>query len=63
MTCPNCGRRISSSGHLCDMGSGATLPPTWTQGALSPVVMVDDETKRLLERIATALEKIAEAKA
>lgn len=62
LACPKCGGKITSSGHLCSMGSGSATPPMWTQGALSPVVIVDDETKRLLERIATALEKIAEIK-
>lgn len=62
VTCPKCGGSITSSGHLCSMGSGSSALPMWAQGALSPVVIVDDETKRLLERIATALEKIAEIK-
>lgn len=44
------------------MDSGATNYPVLTQGGLSPVVIVDDETKRLLERIAVALEKLTDAK-
>ena len=59
VTCPKCGGAIDSTGHACPMGSGAASSPTWTTGYLSPVVVVDDETKRLLERIATVLEKLA----
>lgn len=40
------------------MSSAATLPQAWSQGSLSPVVIIDDETKRLLERIAVALEAL-----
>jgi len=63
VTCPKCGGVIDSTGHTCPTGSGVSSSPTWTTGYLSPVVVVDDETKRLLERIATALEKLAGIKA
>lgn len=57
--CGKCGALCNSNkAHLCSMGSGNSSTPNY-YNALSPIFLVDAETKRLLDRIATALEKLA----
>ena len=59
-TCGDCLKDImQGESHLCQMGSGGASTPQYYQWPMTPVIAIDGETKRLLERIATALEKLA----
>lgn len=58
--CPVCGQAyFEQLGHTCAMGKGSASSAQWYPSGLTPIISIDSETKRLLERIATALKKLA----
>ena len=59
-TCHRCGGWVVNGAlHLCPMAAGQTSPVQYNPIITAPTAILDDETKRILRRIADALEKLA----